>query len=478
MNNSSPLYLCIDQGGHASRALVFKENGQVVASAEAPINTLRPQPQWVEHDAEALLESVRSVIHEVCTRLGSGATRLLTAGLATQRSSIVCWDSISGKPLSTVISWQDTRNAEWLAELNLDEKSIREQTGLFASPHYGASKLRWCLDHISDVQRAEREGRLACGPLASFLVFRLTQERSYLCDPCNAARTLLWDLRSKDWSPTLAKTFGLGSVNLPSSVPNRYAYGTLAITEAEIPLTVVTGDQSAAPFAFGQPDPGTIFINVGTGAFLQQLAVNGKYGNEKLLSSIAWWDQSGIYFTQEGTVNGAGAAISRMAQVLNFTEETIFEYIEQWLGMSDTRPLFLNGIAGLGSPYWISDFDSRFVGTGSSEEKMAAVVESVIFLILRNLVEMQSCQNSARQVIITGGLAAIDGLCQSIADLSGLQIARSEIQEATARGLAFLLASKPSSWGKGEFEFFYPKVNTQLHDRYESWLGYMENHAT
>jgi len=97
---------------------------------------------------------------------------------------------------------------------------------------------------------------------------------------------------------------------------------------------------------------------------------------------------------------------------------------------------------------------------------------------VRNLVEMQSYQNSVRQVVISGGLAAIDGLCQSIADLSGLRVARSQIQEATARGLAFLLAGKPSSWGKGEFEFFYPRVNAQLHDRYESWLGYMESNVT
>ncbi len=76
-------------------------------------------------------------------------------------------------PLSPVISWRDRRNAGWLAGLQLDEADIRRRTGLVPSPHYGAGKLRWCLDNLPAVQKAAYRGCLAMGPLVSFLCARL-----------------------------------------------------------------------------------------------------------------------------------------------------------------------------------------------------------------------------------------------------------------------------------------------------------------
>ena len=82
------LYLCLDQGGHASRAIVFDGYGQMHAQAFRNIDTRREGVR-VQHDPEEILTSLRSAATEALAQLGSSAVYLVASGLATQRSSLM-----------------------------------------------------------------------------------------------------------------------------------------------------------------------------------------------------------------------------------------------------------------------------------------------------------------------------------------------------------------------------------------------------
>lgn len=475
---ASRLYLAIDQGGHSSRAIVFDHTGCAITSASAAINTLNPQTDWIEHDPEELIGSIQSTLDQVIDQLGDQRTDLHSAGLATQRSSIVCWDKNTGEALSPVISWQDRRNAELINQLALHAEKVQSLTGLRLSPHYGASKLRWCLDHLPEVNKALKEQRLACGPLASFIIFRVLEENPLLVDPANASRTLLWDLHHHDWSSELLDLFGIPKEILPCCTFSQSDFGYLRSGKINIPLSVMTGDQSAAIYAYGQPEADTVFINMGTGAFLQRVIGSQPLATYTLLCSTVWQDKKTTNYVMEGTVNGAGSAISRIIKELGLDHDNVLNQIANWLATSTTPPLFLNGVGGLGSPWWEADFQSRFIGygsgSGSAEEKIVAVLESIAFLINKNLQEMQDNKKGIAQIILTGGLSNLDGLCQRLADLSGLKISRPDYTEATARGLAFLLARKKSkTWEKIEINEFTPETNQRLIERYDKWCSEM-----
>ncbi|MDP2706453.1 MAG: FGGY family carbohydrate kinase, partial [Burkholderiales bacterium] len=261
---SSPLYLCIDQGGHASRALVFDRRGELRVSALREVEVREPRPGWVEQDPEELVASLQAVITKAVASLGARADQISYAGIATQRSSMVCWDRHTGEALSPVISWQDRRAQHWLDQFSAHTLEIHQRTGLRLSAHYGVSKMRWCLDHLPAVVAARREGRLAMGPLVSFLLFRLLEEKPLLADPANAARTLLWSIRALDWDLWLLELFGVPAETLPSCVPTHHVFGTLRVTDHQIPLTIATGDQSAALYALGSPSPDAVYVNLGT----------------------------------------------------------------------------------------------------------------------------------------------------------------------------------------------------------------------
>jgi len=469
------LYLSLDQGGHSSRALVFDSRGRELARGRVVVSTRRPRPGWVEHDADELVESLREAAGEALRATGAAADRIRCAGLATQRSSIVCWDRNSGGALTPVLSWQDRRAQDMVDQLATQADTIHQRTGLFLTAYYGASKLRWCLDHFDTVAAAQRDGRLACGPLASYLLHRLLDESPLLADPANAARTLLWNPDRGDWDPWLLKLFGIPAQLLPSCVDSRYEYGHLRIGDRRIPVSLCMGDQPAALFAYGEPGTGQAYVNIGTGAFVQRILERDPGRPHNLLSGIAARDGARTTWVIEGTVNGAASALSAVEVELGLEEEAVKRILPQWLARRCSPPLFLNGVSGLGSPFWAPDFTSRFVGDGDDAEKLVAVVESIVFMIQVNLESMAGLAGTPRRIIATGGLATLDGLCQRIADTSGIEVYRPREREATARGTAFLLADRPQRWPETEAgTTFAPQDNPALQQRYRDWSRAMQ----
>ena len=462
------LVLALDQGGHGSRAVLFDSRGREVAVADVPVGTTHEAGGIVEQDPDELVRSLAVAARSAVESQAGRSAPVVAAGLATQRSTVVCWQRSTGRALTRAISWQDRRNAAWLERMSPLAAGIRATTGLVLSPHYGASKLRWCLDHVTDVQRAAQAGDLAAGPLASFLLARLLDERPVVADPANASRTLLFDPSRLDWSPALLDAFGIEHAHLPRCVPTRHDFGHFSIGPLRVPLTACTGDQSAAAFAFGVPRESVALVNVGTGAFVQRAAPATCRLPDGLLRSVLRSDASGsATFSHEGTVNGAGSAVEWLRDRVGIDVDRALPTLD--VPADASVPLFMNGVGGLGAPFWIADFTTEFVGDGDDLQRLAAVVESIAFLLAVNLERMREAAGLER-IVISGGLARSDYLCRTLAAVTGLEVARFAIREATARGVAFLAAGEPPDWESPRVErSFAPSAESALSRRYAAW---------
>jgi glycerol kinase len=329
--------------------------------------------------------------------------------------------------------------------------------------------MRWCLDHDPAVRQALEAGRLCLGPMASYLVFRLTRERRFVTDVVNASRTQLWSLYTHDWDPALLELFDIPLHALPLCQPCASDFGHIQSGDRQIPLALVTGDQSAALYAHGRLRPDTACINAGTGAFVSRPSGPSKIHARRLLTSVIHQSADVTEHALEGTVNGAGSALSWLAEEHHV--DNIESRLADWLEEVTTPPLFFNGISGLASPFWIADFPTRFDRNDCSDaEKAVAVIESIVFLLCANLEEMNKLSPPPERLQITGGLAVQDGLCQRLADITGLPVHRPVECEATARGVAYLLAGQPARWPEvGPGSWFQPAGNPALQERYQRW---------
>jgi glycerol kinase len=147
---------------------------------------------------------------------------------------------------------------------------------------------------------------------------------------------------------------------------------------------------------------------------------------------------------------------------------------------SPELPLFLNGVSGLGSPFWVDDFESRFVGEGTVKARLLAVIESIVFLIRVNLDELRAHGPALRRIVLTGGLSASDPFCRRLAGVTGLPVWRSREPEATARGLAALLARDAErAFEPAAGDTFEPGDARLFGARFDTWRSAMAaSHAT
>jgi glycerol kinase len=322
---------------------------------------------------------------------------------------------------------------------------------------------------VPAVQRAALAGDLALGPLSSYLVARLTPERSCVADPANASRTLLLDATTLQWSPEMLRLFDLAPSQLPTCVPTRHAFGHVPCAGGLVPLTACSGDQSAAAFALGQPGTDCALVNVGTGAFMQCLAPADAMLPDGILRSVLCADGDGVLTSHEGTVNGAGSALDWLRERVALDVDRGLVALASHDPLTGSVPLFMNGVGGLGAPFWQADFPCEFVGDSDDAAKLVAVVESIVFLLCCNL-ERLRLGAPLRRIRISGGLARNDYLCRCLAALSRLPVERPAAVEATARGIAYLAAGKPASWRAVPIEHaFAPATAMALEARYARW---------
>jgi glycerol kinase len=115
-----------------------------------------------------------------------------------------------------------------------------------------------------------------------------------------------------------------------------------------------------------------------------------------------------------------------------------------------------------------------FTGNGdySDAGKVVAVIESIVFMIQVNL-ELMASEAALNKLRVSGGLSKQDGLCQKLSNLSGFEIERGNVTEATARGVAWLAAGRPESWsiagsggGAGIIRYL-PQPDQALQARYQ-----------
>ncbi|MCP4408628.1 MAG: hypothetical protein GY807_12855 [Gammaproteobacteria bacterium] len=462
-----PVILALDQGTHASRALLINPRGEVLFSHKLRVGLTRHGPNEVEQDPNEILISLNHVIGEARNFAKIHRLCIRSAGLSTQRSTVVAWHKVSGQVLYPALSWQDTRARQYLDRLEDEEQEIKVRTGLQISPHYGASKLRWLVEQVPEVSQAAKDGNLHLGPLASFLLFHLLEQRPFIIDHGNAARTLLWNISTRDWDPYLLKCFAIVARWLPRPLPIRADFGRLS--DGGIPVTAVNGDQAAALYGHGALHADTVMVNIGTGAFVMIDTGKRVMAHPRLLSSITDSAINKCSYALEGTVNGAGSAL---------------QWAEQTWGLDislspqgQKPPLFINTVGGLGSPWWQAGPSPHLHGSGTQgcrskpAECIAAILESTAFLIFANLQQILHHGFIIRQLSVSGGLSRYDMLCQALADLSTLPVIRSRQREATARGIAWQAGNQAKAFPAMSGQRFEPQLNPTLKRRYRRFIA-------
>ncbi len=351
--------LSIDQGTTGTTsALIDVDKFSFVDKINIELPQIFPGPGQVEHDLNRIWSTVELSVQELLTKNSVSPNQIECIGITNQRETTCAFNG-AGVPLYNGIVWQDRRTADYCNKKKSLGRLTRKLTGLPLDPYFSATKMRWLLSNVDIVSKAHKNNDLKFGTIDTFLLYKLTDGKSFKTDTSNASRTLLMDLKSCQWSNTLLDKFSISPANLPEICDSIGSFGVtrnLNFLPDGIPITGILGDQQAALFGQAGIHEGNLKCTYGTGAFL--LLNTGKKifrSKSGLLSTVAYSHNGTHYYALEGSSFIAGAAVQWLRdnlKIINSSSEIehLASKVEDLNDLKDL--LFLPFFAGIGSPHW------------------------------------------------------------------------------------------------------------------------------
>ncbi len=315
---SRSFVLSVDQSTQGTKAVLFAEDGTVVAKTARPHTQIVNELGWVSHDPEEIMTNVLAVCRDVCKRAGVRPGEVKAFGISNQRETCLAWDRETREPLADAVVWQCGRAKGVCDQLAASREGmarrVKELSGMDLSPYFSASKMAWLLRNQPAVQEAADRGTLCLGTIDSWLVFKLSEEHAFLTEPSNACRTQLLDLHAGAWSNELCDYFGVPRRALATVVPSDSVFGhtTLGgLFPDAVPICGVLGDSQAALAAQNCLEMGDTKATYGTGSsVMMQTGPEVVESQNGLVSSIAWDFGGKRSYVLEGNLNYTGAVIT------------------------------------------------------------------------------------------------------------------------------------------------------------------------
>lgn len=468
----------IDAGTTSIRSACYDtKTGKLKIIKQKTVDQYYPHLGWVEEDAEEIYLSTLLCLNDA---LDYSKLKAKGIGITNMRETVIAWDKFTQKPLYRSIIWQCRRTKEYCERMPDSQKAlIKEKTGLIVDAYFSASKIRWLLDNVEEVKRALTDGRLMVGTVETYLIYRLTEGRSFVTDVTNASRTMLFNIHTLDYDEELLKLFGIPREILPEIIDNDAIAGEYIYQGKKFPICGVIGDQQSALYGQGCLSEGTGKITYGTGMFLLFNTGDSITDSQSgILSTIAFKVDGKVSYALEGSVFNAGTAIQwlrdKMGLITDAKEsEMLAKSVKDCDGVS-----FVPAFTGLGAPYWKPDATGLITGITRNTSKahiVRASLEAMAFSA-RQLFSIMEKESGIRLKVIRadGGAAANGFLMGFQADELGVNVEVPILTESTVLG-AIKLCAKGLGLGSCEIKgerVFYPDAS---HDKeYNDWLKAVE----
>ncbi len=439
--------LALDQGTTSSRAVVFDGDGAVLGAAKRPVTPSFPRSGWVNQDPDQLWETTIDVAGKAIHRAGLAATDIAAIGITNQRETTILWDRHTGQPVGPAISWQSRQTAPLVEAIGRRGRgeTYHRITGLRPDAYFSATKIATLLDQFPDLRRRGEAGEVVFGTVDSWLLWHLTGG-AHLTDITNASRTMLFDIRTLDWSDQLLADLDIPRVMLPAVRPSAGPFGEAIgdLLGAAIPVRGIAGDQHAALFGHACLEPGEAKNTYGTGSFvLMQTGEQPVESVHGLLTTIAWQiDGEAPHYALEGAIFVTGAAVQWLRDGLGLIRKAA-EIEALAASVPDNGGVvFVPALTGLGAPDWDPDARGLIIGLsrGTTSGHIARAALEAICFQTRDVVDAMADDAPVplTELRVDGGAAANDMLLQLQADLLGVPVVRPAVLEVTAQGAAAL----------------------------------------
>lgn len=406
----------IDIGTQSLKAVVA-EGGAVLAEASCAYDLTQPRPGWAEQDPQAWELALSKAVPAALAKAGLQPSQIAALAIAGQLDGCLAVDDACN-PLSNCLIWMDRRAADFVPE---PSKALRNATGLVFDASHMAAKIRW-LQANGELPEARFHQP------TSYLVERLCG--AYVFDHGLASTTMLYDLRSRDYSDALLQRFDVSRDVLPAIANVDALAGRMSADGARrcgllegTPVAVGTGDDFSTVLGAGVTKPGAMLCGLGTAEVVGAMSAELCIDEDGLVETHGFL--RGYYVQNPGWQSGG--ALRWMRTILSVESDAELDALALNAPPGCDGVTFLPALSGAMAPRWQASARACFYGLSSHHGKahMArAVLEGCAFAMRDVRERLQSLGLATGEILLQGGGARSALWAQIRADLCGALVQR------------------------------------------------------
>lgn len=489
------VYMGIDLGTGGCRVGLFDDRGRPFAFHNTPVTAIHPHPSWVEQDGDEWWRALAASTRAALARSGIDPAQIAGIGFDATSATLVALDD-AGKPLRNAIMWADVRASEQAGRASEIDHWARLYNGGGkdpASAEWFVFKAMWLKENEPDVWA--RSAWILDAP--DWMGLRLTGRPAV--NLCSASLKMYHNNDHGGFPVDFYERLGVGDLmdKMPSQV-NAMGEPLGALSpEAAEELGLVAGtpvaqggiDAEAGMIGMNVLAPGRMALITGSSnCLLAQSAVplygagmfgahtdalvRGQYTIEASQAStgsvIRWFLENSAKDLVEAARNGGPSPY----EVLNEASKDI--------PPGSNGVLVLEYFQGNRSPY--TDAKARGTITGLTlshgrEHIYHAIQEATCYGLELNLRTMRAAGYEPRAITACGGALSSPEWLKMHADVTGLEITVTEVQDAPTLGSAMMGALAAGRFADlqeaADAMVHYSAVikpDPALHEEYRHWV--------
>ena len=445
------LFLGIDISTTSAKSLLIDTEGNVMATASAPLALSTPHPLWSEQNPEDWWQAVAASIRKALQQAGAAGSAVAAIGLTGQMHGLVLLDK-GGKVLRPAILWNDQRTAAQCDEIRarVGKERLIQISGNDALTGFTAPKILWVKENEPDVFARASHVLLP----KDYIRYRLTGE--FAMDKADGSGTILFDLKSRNWSGELLEALNIPPEWMPPTFEGPEFTGQVAAEAAKqtglkpgTPVAAGGGDQSAQAVGVGAVETGILALTLGTSGVVFATTPSALVEPEGRLHAFCHavpgrWHFMGVMLSAAGSLQWHHDTLA--------PEESFDDLLQEAEGIpAGSEGLqFLPYLSGERTPYPDPLARGAWVGLTLRHTRghlTRALLEGVAFGLKDGFNLIQSAGlGEARQVRISGGGAKGILWRQIISSVLETELVTVNSTEGAAYGAALLAGVGAGTW--------------------------------
>jgi xylulokinase len=460
--------LGIDIGTTGCKVALFSLEGGLLASAYREYDPICPQPGWAQLDSVTIWEDVKAAIRSVAaTSYGEEIQTLSVSSLGEAVVPVSEDRQVLGPSLLNF----DCRGEEFLTEFTaaLPNERLYAINGNTLGNHYSLTKLKWIQIHQPELYARTYKFLY----WSAFIAFMLGADP--LVDFSLANRSLVFDIRQKDWSDELLQIAGLERDKLPATVPSGTVVGAVSAHIAAelglppgVPIVCGAHDQCANAVGCGVIDPGNAVYGMGTYHCITPVFANQTNPQVMIVRGLntehhAIPDRYVCFIYNQGGAlvkwfrDTCAAAEHRQAEAEG---RSVFPALLAEISADPSSVIVLPHFAPTGPPRFIADSAGIIAGLHLGTQRgdvLKGIIEGAAFYLKEMVDSLPATDIRIEDFRVVGGGSRSDAWVQTCADIFGQPFTRPVVTEAGALGAAII-----AGVGSGVFKSYPEGVDAMV----------------